>query len=590
MCLSYFKPTRHPFRPILFILAVFVLISLAASPAHTAVSALIEVAAGTTVTNNTDYHYIGGLTRYGIFIRDGGSITNTGDITLQYTNPMSSFFGVYADYTTHTLVNHGDISVSTSVAGIPRSAYGIYNKAGTLNLTNTGMITASGVNDNYELTVQGTTVLVDTYNITLDGDPSTGSIRLSGGTLHLNNAALTASYVDNEIQWDTAYKIFDGAGTIDGNFSSVTAVNPNVTVAYNDQGTPDFFDDTLSLTYAADTNTTVSAFPMASGLTLKTLALAGGTLDQRMVTSFLSPTGSGTSVLVADSGAIASDGGKGYLKSQADRYFFFTPYYTHLSRSADPSGYEANSGGASFGLERRTKDILYGFHLGGGVTDIDYRGTGLNGNNEDQKLFTSGLHTMGRVGEWTFRGRVTPFFAQSDYQGLTGLNLTDTETADYNTYGFASSLVGGYLFKFKNHILMPEVGLDYMYTHRQGFTTDATDSAYNLACDSLDMHQVTATADLQWTTRLDQGAWQLTPSATAGVRVLLSDNEVAVRQTISGGDPFTVSSFQDDIAATLSLSLGIQTGGPISTEIAYDGEYGEDTTRHSLWTKFSVAF
>ena len=34
------------------------------------------------------------------------------------------------------------------------------------------------------------------------------------------------------------------------------------------------------------------------------------------------------------------------------------------------------------------------------------------------------------------------------------------------------SLAGGYLFKFKSHILMPEVGLDYMYTHRQSFTTN----------------------------------------------------------------------------------------------------------------------
>ncbi|MCP4721152.1 MAG: autotransporter domain-containing protein [Desulfobacteraceae bacterium] len=126
--------------------------------------------------------------------------------------------------------------------------------------------------------------------------------------------------------------------------------------------------------------------------------------------------------------------------------------------------------------------------------------------------------------------------------------------------------------------------------YAQSVTTNASDPAWDMTCDSLDLNQVTATADLQWATRLDRGAWHLTPSASAGLRVLLSDADVTVRQTISGNDPFTVSSHQDDIAAILSLSLGIQTEGCISTVIAYGGDYGENTTRHSLWTKFSFAF
>ncbi len=61
---------------------------------------------------------------------------------------------------------------------------------------------------------------------------------------------------------------------------------------------------------------------------------------------------------------------------------------------------------------------------------------------------------------------------------------------------------------------MPEVGLGYMYTHRQSFTTNASDSAWDITSDSLYLNQVTATADLQWTTRLDQGVWQLTPPSS----------------------------------------------------------------------------
>ncbi len=78
---------------------------------------------------------------------------------------------------------------------------------------------------------------------------------------------------------------------------------------------------------------------------------------------------------------------------------------------------------------------------------------------------------------------------------------------------------------------MPEVGLDYMYTHRQSFATNASDPAWDITSDSLALNQVTATADLQWTTRLDRGTWQLTPQL-ALLTVFICSESVSVSEGI----------------------------------------------------------
>ena len=581
-----------------FMIIVFLILGLTISPGYADVDALMVIAPNDSKTNTDD---LSSTTKIrGFYLNDGASLTNSGSMTLNIgtSTPPYAAYGLYATGN-NTINNSGDFSITT--ADYKAYAFTFTANSTGNTLTNTGVILTSpgGGRQGYEVLLGGNAELTlkDTYTMTLDGQPNSFTpgysfYLYSGATLHLNGATLEVAEVDSTVM-GVPYRIFkleDDTATVDGHFDKVVAKNPNITVTYLDMENDDLaFNDAVYLEYGvADP---VSPFPQATSLTVKALALAGGVMDQRMAASFLvADNARDKAVLVADSGAIASDAGNGYMKADPDWQFFFTPYYTRTRRSADPSGYEANSGGASFGFERRNDAMLYGFHLGAGTTKIDYRGRGLDGNDEDQNLFTAGVHAMGRVRDWTWRARVTPFYAQSDYEGLTGTNLTVKETADYHTMGLSTSLVGGYMFRLGRHTLMPELGMDYVYAYRESFTTDAANPTWKMNCESLDMNQVTARTDLRWMTQVQNGKWVLTPSASAGLRLLLTDDDITVRQSISGNAPFSVTSSQDDVAGTLSLSLDINTGKAISTIIAYDGELSEETTRHSIWAKFSFAF
>jgi hypothetical protein len=132
-------------------------------------------------------------------VNNAGAITvraMAGDEISEVTQTNAAAYGIRTE---SDVVNSGDITViaETDPEGEPSEAYGIYMAAeGNANLTNTGTIRAFG-DYAYELVVDsGQVTLVDTYNVTLDGDPEIPSIAIdNGGTLVLNDATLTVTAV-----------------------------------------------------------------------------------------------------------------------------------------------------------------------------------------------------------------------------------------------------------------------------------------------------------------------------------------------------------------------------------------------------------
>jgi hypothetical protein len=481
---------------------------------------------------------------------------------------------------------NGVISVSSSFF-----ASGLY-LSGDVALSNTGTIIAeSPFRDSvWEVYVaSGTTTLVNTYNVTVGGATTTAFYVASGAYLALNDAKLTISYVDDFQDWGTAYSLFSGDGTITGDFSSVEAVNQNVTVEYEEGDASTKLDDTVTLIYGSKDS--VSPFAQSAGMTLNTMVLAGGVMDQRMVSSFFAPSVGSSLALVAAGDNVASDAGLGYFKKPSDWNFFAAPYYSNSHSSAQPTGYDAQTYGSSFGFEHKSESALCGFHMGYGSSNIDFTGSNMEGNSEDQDAYTLGVHAMGLVQNWTWRARITGFVTESDYQGRTGMNLDIMETAEYETAGIATSVAAGYRFNFGKHMVLPEVGLDYIHAHRDSFTTQASSDPdiWNLSCEALNTDQVTAVADIRWLTRIEMVGLAFEPSIAAGVRQLLSDDETSVTQKVGTNDPFSVNATQDDLSGTVSASLTISKGPGFSTLLSYDGEFGDDTSRHSVWAKFSFS-
>jgi len=522
-------------------------------------------------------------------------VTNSGAITVSAIGATANAYGIYHGRpipasSNSGVTNSGAITVRAS--GADANAYGIYIIDHILNVTdvtNSGIIRAVAATSAYEVYVNsGHVRLVDTYNLNLDGDPATGSIYVRNDAfLDLNGAALTLTSVGDDFRWDTEYQLFAGDGPVSGDFSSVSALNPNVVVTYNDGALADPSDDTVSLAYRP----IGSPFLQGAEALRHSLALTGNLVNQRLVSAYLQPrlatVGAPRPRLYAAAGNTASDAS--YDSSRPSHSYFLIPYYNRIADDASPIGYDSDAVGFVTGYERRGARHVAGCHLGYGRNDVDFSGTGFADNDEDQDLLSGGIHAMGSLADWTWRTRVTGFYAWHDYTGRTGVGLNVGESADYDSYGVAANLMGGYPVRLGNHLLLPEAGLDYLWLYRESFTTDADNPGWDLHSSALDEHQVSAVASLRWLARFPVAEFILTPSLAAGLRCLLTDDEIDAHQSMPGTAPITVSAEQDDLTGTVAASLLIGKGN-FSTELAYAGEYGDDTTAHTAWWRLNFQF
>ncbi len=532
-----------------------------------------------------------GLTAADADIRNSGEIAviaRAGDISASGSGGTIAYAeGIYAHAS--SVANSGNVTTTaTGPEGVPSEAYGIrFTGAGTL--TNTGIIRASG-GTAYELYADaGSTVtLVNTYNVTLDGDPSRASLGVADGArLVLNHATLTVTALSGATRWGTEYKLFEtqGTGVVDGNFADARAVNPNTTAAYHDQGTPGSVDDTVSLAY-----TPLGAPALASAAVQKqAIFQAADVINHHMTAALLKDLVAPPAGLLADAGSTAESLALAESASEKSHGIFVEPYYSLLDKDANPLGYNASLWGFSAGYERFLGNTLLGLHLGYGQSDIDYTGAGYSANNEDQDIVTGGFSGLTRWDPWTLRYGLTGFYGWHDYEGLTGLSLEEREIASYDSYGTATTLMAGHIFRWGPHVLLPEAGLDWLWTHRERYTTRAADPSWDTTYSALNDNDVYAAAALQWLSSFWCGKIRVTPSASVGVRHLLTDAQAGVWQSIPGAPPVLVRSEQDRTAVTLSGSL-VLTRTPHAASLAYDGDYAPDARRHSLWLRYSWLF
>ncbi|GAU08431.1 autotransporter domain-containing protein [Desulfoplanes formicivorans] len=145
------------------------------------------------------------------------------------------------------------------------------------------------------------------------------------------------------------------------------------------------------------------------------------------------------------------------------------------------------------------------------------------------------------------------------------------------------------MFALGEHRILPQVGCNYLWLSRESYTTDADNDAWDMHASSLDEHQVYWVATLGWLTSTQVGRVEVTPSVAAGVRYLLTDDDMDVDLSVPGAAPVTVTSEQDDLTATLSATVAF-TQDDFSLEMTYAGEYNDDTTAHTGLIRASFMF
>jgi hypothetical protein len=202
---------------------------------------------------------------------------------------------------------------------------------------------------------------------------------------------------------------------------------------------------------------------------------------------------------------------------------------------------------------------------------------------------TGGFSGMTRWRPWLVRYGFSGFHGWHDYSGVTGLGLTERESASYDSYGGTGLVMVGRTFKHKKHVFLPEIGANWLWVHREGYTTEATDPAWDTTYSTLNDHDVWAQAALHWQSLYRCRKMQIAPSASIGIHQLLTDGETEIWQSVPGADRVRVEDEMDETAVSLATAVVLR-GRFAALTLAYDGEYSSDIEQHNFWVKFRLRF
>jgi len=523
-------------------------------------------------------------------------VVNTGFIYMRQ-HPAAlgngAFRGIILEGASSTVRNTGTIFVegpsTWDTAAEPGA--GIYAHK-TVKLTNTGKILTTG--HAYEVRVVNCDMqFVDTYNVSLDGDPAHASIDMYGtSTLDINDAKLTVSEVDGETIWNTDYKLFkDPNNKVTGAFSSVQALNPNMTAVYTPGATHD--DDTVKLEYTppaspANVSAEVAELSIMSSVNVVHNRMASNAMMQSLGQVMFAQAD--VPVMVADAGSTVSDVGGGLFRSEneATTDVFAMPYGSWSRSTRSPMGYEALVGGLSAGWEWQKDGSVLGVHGGYGRASIAFTGSGYKDNSEVQNMFNLGMHGGTVIGDWVLGMSVTPYLTLHEFEGKTGAALTIDEKADFSSFGTVDRALAGYRMVFGDDVFMPTAGLTHMWIHRDSYTTKAN-GAWDTSYSTLDDHELQATGGLRWMRNVALDSCTFVPSIYAGVRQTLTDGSTSTTQAVQGAPSASVKSRSDLTVANLEMFASF-IKDDWTVQLGYAGETGKTTVEHGAWLRLKWLF
>ncbi|MES1196988.1 MAG: autotransporter outer membrane beta-barrel domain-containing protein [Pseudomonadota bacterium] len=132
--------------------------------------------------------------------------------------------------------------------------------------------------------------------------------------------------------------------------------------------------------------------------------------------------------------------------------------------------------------------------------------------------------------------------------------------------------------------ITPQVQLTYVVLQENGYTEKGGGTAIDYKIDGTTTQRLWADAAIEFGTRwVTGGDTVMTPRLTLGYRAnVLDESTDRTVRFASGGDPFTLTDPSTGSGAPI-VGLGFDaTNGYSTLSIAYEGEFGDEITRHSL--------
>ena len=422
----------------------------------------------------------------------------------------------------------------------------------------------------------GTHLTVNQYTQAAD---TTLAVKLNGdGTVPVTVNGLATVAGTLAVDVDSSTMIGDqtviAAGSIAGNFDSVTSVNPNFSLTSTVSGnnivltTPSYapqWDNTaLSMTSTLASNMAFIQIPTARSQTL----LAANDMEE-----------DDEYVMVASNGPLTELVSS---PSTGNRYGVYAkPMFSISERDAVGTalGYDAMMAGVEIGADTFVNDnMLLGAFAGYAATGIDFKGNAFaDDDTEDQNIFVLGAYGGYRMDDWTFTDTLSFSYAQHDSKRNAGLG--QTAKADYNSQLIGNQFLASYrLIENGTWTLAPELGLNTSYFYRGRFTeTGAVNAA---TYDSLDALFMESVVGINLSGNIETESATFTPYAQLNWTHDLSGNDITVRQTL-GATSAQVTQENDDDHLNLGLGTSVRINSMKYT-LSYTGEASQHSHSHGL--------
>ncbi len=263
---------------------------------------------------------------------------------------------------------------------------------------------------------------------------------------------------------------------------------------------------------------------------------------------------------------------------------FVTPYGSYTDNSK--YDYDAGTYGVTAGLSYSfSPQFSLGMHF-------DYNATQSNSNalESNADTFAIGAHSSYLIDEnWFVNGSATFAFANNDI--------------DYNAFGesvgdnfksnslYAAANVG-YVFDVnKNNIIVPEVGLSYLYISSDAYSlafNNPANALYDLDINSSDYSALFANLMVTWRGNFDAKNGTIKPHLGIGIRQNLTGADIDSSFELFGSRYDTEVSTD---ATSFLANAGLEwTNGTCSLGLYYDGAFGEDQVSHTGTLKFVYKF
>ena len=562
------------------------------------------------IDNSADITVISENLAAGIYAIDTGTVSNSASIFASGANAFGIFASGSSD-AVQSVVNQGSMNINAF------GGAGIAIDSGCWDVSSPGFIYTSGnvrtlAVGSYDHLWTGAepispayahAMLVDDFRIIFDGDPNLEPevegayvpqiLVGNDGYLDLNGQTLIAQAGKN-IAWNTPYQVIETyniyeSELIANEFGDLVSPNPNINVSWVN-----------SAEKGADAEVIFSYDPQVSmpavGMRLANLgATYVSDLNQQRAFSGLlaQHIKKQQDILLADSGAIASDAGFLVTRSgdNLENAMFIRPYAKDIDRSTSGGiGYDGNLYGVVLGYERSlSPELTMGTHAGIGLGTIDFKGDGYAENGEDQTIYSLGLHTAYSPDAWLFDGSATFYVAEHEYDGKTGNFLEIDENDDYTSSGAEMEAIVGNVIPFGNMAAMPYAGLGYSWINADNHSTDADDASWNTTYGSVDEHIARSILGTQLSSDLMWGEVKVVP--TLGVRwaYALTDNNIKVKQSTLGSPNVAVEDDIDRSSIIGEASLGFSKGA-LNCELGGTTEYNDDYNTYGGWLALRTAF